>query len=211
MSKAAESESDRRPLAVRSQAWAQRCARWIASRAITPNQISLLSIFFAALGALSLLYATRYAFLLAALCIQLRLLCNLFDGMVAIEGGKASATGSLFNEVPDRIADPLLLIAAGYALRPELHFLGWLAALLAVGTAYVRVLGGALGRAQDFRGPMAKQQRMAILTIACVVACLVSFWHSPEPVLILALAVITLGSAWTCVRRLSAIAASLRS
>jgi hypothetical protein len=35
--------------------------------------------------------------------------------------------------------------------------LGWLAALLACGTAYVRVLGGALGAAQDFCGPQASR------------------------------------------------------
>ncbi len=50
----------------------------------------------------------------AALGIQLRLVCNLIDGMVAIEGGMKSPVGGLYNEVPDRIADPLLLIAAGY-------------------------------------------------------------------------------------------------
>ena len=47
--------------------------------------------------------------------------------------------------------------------------LGWLGALLAALTAYVRVFGGSLGFAQDFRGPLAKQQRMAVLTVACVV------------------------------------------
>jgi phosphatidylglycerophosphate synthase len=42
-----------------------------------------------------------------AACIQLRLLCNLLDCMVAIEGGKSAPTGALFNEMPDRFADPL--------------------------------------------------------------------------------------------------------
>jgi phosphatidylglycerophosphate synthase len=29
------------------------------------------------------------------------------DGMVAIEGGKSTATGALFNEMPDRLSDAL--------------------------------------------------------------------------------------------------------
>lgn len=51
------------------------------------------------------------------------------------------------NEFPDRIADTLPLVPLGYAAG--LPWLGWLAALLAALTAYVRVFGGALGLAQD--------------------------------------------------------------
>ena len=122
---------------------------------------------FALAGAVALVRASPMMLLVAAVCVQLRLLCNLLDGMVAIEGGKQSAVGALYNEFPDRIADSLLLVALGYAAG--VPWLGWLAALLAALTAYVRATGGALGFAQDFRGPMAKPQRMAVLTIACVV------------------------------------------
>ena len=102
-----------------------------------------------------------------AAAVQARLVCNLLDGMVAIEGGKKSSVGALYNEFPDRIADSLLIVALGYAVGwPAL---GWFGALAAALTAYVRVFGGSLGLAQDFRGPMAKQQRMAVLTAACVV------------------------------------------
>jgi phosphatidylglycerophosphate synthase len=55
----------------------------------------------------------------AAACIQFRLLCNLLDGMVAVEGGKGSVTGPIYNEAPDRIADVLILIGAGYSTNVE--------------------------------------------------------------------------------------------
>jgi phosphatidylglycerophosphate synthase len=75
-----------------------------------------------------------------------------------VEGGKQSPVGALYNEFPDRVADSIFLVALGYAaLYP---WLGWLAALLAAMTAYVRASGGSLGLAQDFRGPMAKPHRM---------------------------------------------------
>ena len=45
---------------------------------------------------------------LAAGCIQLRLLCNLLDGLVALEGGRKGKAGDLFNEAPDRYADVVL-------------------------------------------------------------------------------------------------------
>ena len=63
-----------------------------------------------------LFWATGWlAFVATAACVQLRLLCNLLDGMVAIEGGKSTPTGALFNEIPDRLADALFLVPLGYA------------------------------------------------------------------------------------------------
>ena len=43
---------------------------------------------------------------------QYGLLANLLDGLVAVEGGRRSPTGELFNEVPDRVSDVLVLAGA---------------------------------------------------------------------------------------------------
>ncbi len=170
------SRQERRPLKTRSAPWAQWLARWLAARRVSPNAISLASLVFAAVGALAMLAAplatagARSALLmLAAVCIQLRLLCNLLDGMVAVEGGLGSKSGDIFNELPDRIADPLLIVPAGYATGlawgPEL---AWIAAVLALLTAYIRALGGLAGLPQGFQGPMAKPHRMAAMTAGLV-------------------------------------------
>ena len=98
---------------------------------------------------------------------------NLLDGMVAIEHGKQSQLGVLYNELPDRVSDSVLFVALGYA--SDLPWLGWLGALLAALTAYIRVFGAALGFAQDFRGPMAKQHRMAALTAGCLISIVEHF------------------------------------
>lgn len=202
--------NDRRPIAARGSAWAQRLSAALAASAITPNQISVASIFFALVGALMLLVApTTLGLLVCALCVQLRLLCNLLDGMVAMEGGKQSATGALYNEFPDRIADSLLIVALGYAAG--LPWLGWLGALLAALTAYVRLAGGSLGLTQDFRGPMAKQHRMAVLTAACVLAVVELHSTGTGYVLPAASALIALGALLTCVTRTLAIARQLRA
>jgi phosphatidylglycerophosphate synthase len=199
----------RRPLASRDSRLAQRFAAALARSAVTPNQISVLSIAFALAGAVALVRASPLGLLAAAVCIQLRLLCNLLDGMVAIEGGKQSAVGALYNEFPDRIADSVLLVALGYAAQEP--WLGWLAALLAALTAYVRATGGALGLAQDFRGPMAKPHRMAVLTLACVAGAVEMFWNGTRYALLAAAVVIAAGSALTCVTRTRAIARELRA
>jgi len=200
--------ADRRPLASRDTAWARRIASALARSSVTPNQISTVSIAFAALGAWALVDTRPLALVGAAICVQLRLLCNLIDGMVAIEGGKQSATGALYNEFPDRIADSLFLVALGYACG--MPWLGWLAALLAALTAYVRATGGALGLAQDFRGPMAKPHRMAVLTVGCLVGAAEIEWNGTRWTLLAAAVVIAAGSALTCVARALAIARALR-
>jgi len=200
----------RRPLKVREVGLSQRFARWLSRKRVTPNWISMASVFFAVLAAGCLLAMPRVEGaagwvlpVLAALFIQCRLLCNLFDGMVAVEGGKSTPSGELFNDIPDRIADPFILIAAGYATAvvPWAGLLGWAAALGAVMTAYVRTLAASIGAPVDFRGPMAKQQRMALMTFACLMTAVEPLLWERGWALFSALAVIVLGSVVTVARR----------
>jgi phosphatidylglycerophosphate synthase len=203
-------KDDRRPIAARSTGWAQALSAALVRSSITPNQISVASIAFAAGGAAALLYWPGIAGLIScALCIQLRLICNLLDGMVAVEGGKQTPTGALYNEYPDRIADSLLIVALGYAAG--LPWLGWLAALLAALTAYVRLSGASVGLPQDFRGPMAKQHRMAVLTAACVLAIIEQLTSGTRYALPVAAAIIATGSLLTCITRTRAIAVQLKA
>lgn len=198
----------RRPIASRSSGWAIRSAAWAARQGVSPNQISTLSIAFAALGG-AMIGAWHHplSWIFAALCVQLRLVCNLLDGIVAIEGGRKSPVGALYNEFPDRIADTLLLVPAGYAAG--LPWAGWAAALVAALTAYVRVFGGSLGLAQDFSGAMAKQRRMAALTVGLVAQSLEWAVSDTRYALAVTILVILAGSAWTCWTRTAAIARAL--
>jgi phosphatidylglycerophosphate synthase len=210
----------RRPLASRSTRWAAVLSTAAVRAGITADGISILSLVFAAAGSAGLLWLPAPWNLVAcAAGVQLRLLCNLLDGMVAIEGGKKSKVGALFNEVPDRIADSFFIVALGYAIG--VPWLGWLGALAAAVTAYIRVLGGTLGLAQDFRGPMAKQHRGATLTIGCLLAIIEFYFFdatgfAPDStpqlrVLHLTAWVIAIGSILTCGTRIHAIANQLRA
>lgn len=205
----------RRPVKSRQARWIRALAAWLAHRGVAPNLISVASVATAACGGVCLIGVRvapswlQVALLLgAAGFILLRLLANVTDGLVAIEGGLKSRTGELFNEVPDRLSDVVLILSAGYAI-PGLAWaaaIGWLAALLAVLTAYVRLLGGSLGLEQDFSGPMAKAHRMAALCAGCVLSVaevlVVGFrgW-----VLVTALIAIAAGSFLTAMRRLARI------
>jgi hypothetical protein len=79
--------------------------------------------------------------------------------------------------------------------------LGWAAAGFAVLTAYVRELGRANGLPADFSGPMAKPQRMAVLTGAAVLAVAEPLWGGQGGLLRAALWLVCLGSLATALRR----------
>ncbi len=200
----------RRPLASRTTRWAGFLSAAAVRSGLSADGISLISLLFAGAGAAGLLWLPRpWSFLVCAAGVQLRLLCNLLDGMVAIEGGTKSKVGVLYNEVPDRVADSALLVALGYAIGTP--WIGWLAALAAAVTAYIRVLGGTFGLAQDFRGPLAKQHRMAVMTAGLLLAVGEHLWIGSQHVLVAAAWIIAIGAVVTCGTRIHAIARQLEA
>lgn len=214
-----EKAPPRRPLKTRQRAWAQGLARLLTHAGVAPNAISLASLVFAIAAGLCLAWTAQregitrqLLFLGAAACIQIRLLCNMLDGLVAVEGGKRTVYGEIFNDMPDRFADVAILAGAGYSIAHYSwgHELGWLAATLAVITAYIRLLGGSMGVAQYFIGPMAKPHRMALLTAACVVSMFETYLGLGGKTIALALVVMVLGMLVTCVRRTARIVADLK-
>lgn len=205
-----EAAANRRPLTSRSSGWAKATAALLVRMNVSPNAISVISILFAAMGAAAFVYLqSPLGLVLAAICVQLRLLCNLFDGMVAIEGGRQSAVGGLYNEIPDRIADSLFIVAMAYSIGEPT--LGWFGALAAAITAYVRTLGASLKLAHDFRGPMAKPHRMAVITAASVLGAIELWLNQSHWALLTAAWIIAVGSVLTCGTRTLAIAKQLKA
>jgi phosphatidylglycerophosphate synthase len=225
--------NDRRPIPARELGASKRAAAALAKAGITANQISVAGMGFGILS--GILFAStacvvteggdptgvgaRLLWIFGALCVALRLLANMFDGMVAVATGTASPVGELYNEVPDRISDTATLVGIGYALGGS-PVLGWAAATAAMLTAYVRAVGKGAGAPSDFRGPMAKQHRM--FTMIALGA-----WMGLTPVMLqpqLALSpklggggfaacvllVVTVLSVWTSIRRLAGVASALK-
>lgn len=224
------SQGDRRPIAARNLSIIQSVARALARRRVHPNFISLLGMAAAIIAGI-LLYFTREpgitaifpiapTLLVAALLIQLRLLANLLDGMVAVEGRLGAPTGPLYNELPDRISDTAVLVGMGYALHSN-PSLGWAAAAVALFITTVRLLGSSLHQPADFSGPMAKQQRMNIATLACALAALIPStraWDTAAPglaprtsIFAVALIIIIAAGLYTAARRTLRLARAVRS
>lgn len=202
----AAAEANRRPIRSRQNRVIVRMAEGLVARQVTPNQISQASVFFALLGlaffwmgSVSGSIGQSLLLIIVAITIQMRLLCNLLDGMVAVEGGTSTPSGAFWNEAPDRAADLLFFWGAGlYAGAPAL---GLGIGALALITAWLRELGRAEGFAPDFRGPMAKPHRMAALTVASLAASLLPVAWSGAQIMSLALWLIGAGIIATIARR----------
>ena len=136
---------DRRPLASRGWKTSERVASWFARRGVTPNAISIVGMVCGITAGAMFLQTPNVShpwilWLGGALFVQLRLLANLYDGMVAVLRQVASPVGELFNEVPDRVSDAAALIGFGYAAGSN-ALLGFVATILAIFLAYVRAQG----------------------------------------------------------------------
>ena len=204
---------NRREVTSRDTKFANRAALWLANMNISPNTISVLSIVFSVLTLISFyLDSVNYlnhliAMVLAVVGVQGRLIMNLLDGMVAIEYNKKSLVGGLYNEVPDRISDTLIILGTGL-LVAKYKFgmdLAYFAIILSAFTAYIRTLGASLNSPHFFSGPMAKQHRMALITISC----LIGIWYLP--IFYFALIIMNVGLLITCARRLYKISVFLNS
>jgi phosphatidylglycerophosphate synthase len=211
---------DRRPIATRNRKWAQAATVWLASRNVSPNTISIAGMCACMVAGVALAATSicdyRILWLVAAVGAQLRLTANMLDGMVALASGRASKTGELYNEVPDRVSDAAVFIGAGFAWGGNIA-LGYIATILSIFTAYVRAAGKIAGAPNEFCGPMAKQHRMLVITLICLCSTITPrSWQLITPdgsqfgLMTLGLAVIVVGCVITVIRRLNRIAHALK-
>lgn len=202
---------NRRPMGLRNNALIIAMANAMRRVGIKPNLVSIGSALISIIAGILLVFSGRlnglvggFLLLVVPVLVGLRGLCNLIDGMIAVEGGMRTKSGEIFNDVPDRVSDLFLFAGAGYAAMEQTWSvpMGWAAASLAIATAYVRMMGGALGAKQYFSGPMAKPMRMAVLSLGCVACCIERIAHGSTWSIVAALGVIATGSLLTCVRRI---------
>lgn len=156
----------RRPIGDAFRATARLPVRWCVALGIHPNLVSYSSVVASAGAAVCFCQAGAAPWLLipAVVLCYVRLWFNMLDGMVALASGKASRTGEIVNELPDRISDVLIFV--GVAHSGLCHVLGgYWAAICALFVAYVGTLGQAVGVQREFSGVMSKPWRMVTLHI----------------------------------------------
>jgi len=223
MREQSENSPNRRRLKLRGIGWVKSLARYLAGRNISPNKISVFGLIIAFLAGGAFVLTTnqtgidRLLWMTGVILIIVRILANTLDGMVAIECGHSTRVGLLYNEAPDRIADAVILIGAGYSDGGSAE-LGYLAACIALFVSYVRVLAHDSGAPMDFSGSMAKGQRMIIIMVSATYMALAPVawqvrWGPDQQwsIMAIALIVVVLGGILTATRRLGKAGNYLRS
>ena len=103
----------------------------------------------------------------------------MLDGMVALASGQASRRGEVVNDLPDRVSDVLIFVGAAHSdwMNP---FFGYWAALLSLGTAYVGLLGQAVGAQREFCGVMSKPWRMVVFSLGAWLTYALFRWNGGD-------------------------------
>ena len=210
--------TSRRPIADVFRLTAHGATRFCLRFGISPDTISYLSVVAAVFAAVCFWKSgsNRFLLLFAPAFCYLRLWFNMLDVMVALASGKASWRGEILNDLPDRVSD--VLIFAGVAHSGWTNpFFGYWAAIFSLLTAYVGILGQAVGVQREFSGMMSKPWRMVMvhagawITLACL-------WWNDESIRFLRLTVldwacliVIVGCGETMITRLKRIMTALRS
>jgi phosphatidylglycerophosphate synthase len=141
----------------------------------SPNQISLLSLLFAACGAIfyylssddsSLLYA-------AAMMVLLNAVFDAVDGALARRTGRAHPRGDFLDHVIDRYAD--MLILGGIILGGYVSCLwGVLAVMGILLTSYMGTQAQALNLGRCYGGIMGRADRLTLILLATLASAVYS-------------------------------------
>jgi phosphatidylglycerophosphate synthase len=173
--------TSRRPIAEGFRRTARGATRFCVRFGISADAISCFSLVAATGAALCFLKSVEYPWLLivAPLFCYLRLWCNMLDGMVALAAGTASGRGEIFNDLPDRISDVLIFVGAAHSgwMHP---LFGYWAAIFSLGTAYIGVLGQAVGGQREFGGIMSKPWRMVALGLGAWLTYALDRWNGGD-------------------------------
>jgi phosphatidylglycerophosphate synthase len=178
---------------------------------IHPDTISYLSILAALIAAICF-WASRYGrwlLIVAPLFCFLRLWFNMLDGMVALAANKASRRGEIVNDLPDRISDAIIFVGVAHSVWMH-TLLGYWAAIFAVLTAYVGLLGQAVGAQREFGGMMSKPWRMVALSIGAGLTFLLQRQPERFSILDLTCVIVIAGCIQTMLVRLKRITAGLQ-
>ena len=210
--------TSRRPIGETFRATARFATDLCVRVNIHPDTISYASVVAAAGAGLCFWKSGQHPWLLLVgpLLCYLRLWFNMLDGMVALASGKASWRGEILNDLPDRVSDVLIFTGVAHSGWVNPLF-GYWAAIFALLTAYVGMLGQAVGVQREFSGVMSKPWRMVALHLGSWATFGSPWFHGAAlhfvdfTFLDFACAVVIAGCLQTIVVRLKRIMAALRA
>ena len=148
-------------------------ARFIAVRGISPNFLSILSLFFALLAGLffflsgkSTSFNLNLILFLAGVFVCLNALFDGLDGVVARELGNASKKGDFLDHVLDRYSDVFIvggIVFGGYASWWQIGVMAIIGVLL---SSYMGTQAQAVGLNRMYGGMLGRADRMVLIIAA---------------------------------------------
>ena len=154
---------------------ARKIAGVIATIGITPNSLSLLSLFSAAIAgllfAIAGLKGLHLLLLFAGILVAVNAILDTFDGVLAREAGIASKKGDFLDHVIDRYADMFILcgiIFGGY-VSWEIGLIAIIGILL---TSYMGTQAQAVGLGRIYGGMVGRADRLLLIIAATILTWL---------------------------------------
>ena len=189
----------------------QRFIRWLSQNdRMSPQQLIWLDMIFSACGAYLLVHSQESIALIGcAVFVQLRLFCNLLENGIRSEKRLFSPRSDIWRHLTDRFCDSVLIVALGYAI--DYIWAGWLAAFITLLSSYARVLLGYSGFADSSNRLHDTYPRLLLLSATCILGAVENHYMHTSFLLAMALALISLDSLWTFLRRICHLLKSLPS
>ena len=154
---------------------ARKIAGVIATIGISPNSLSLLSLFSAAIAgllfAIAGLKGLHLLLLFAGILVAVNAILDTFDGVLAREAGIASKKGDFLDHVIDRYADMFILcgiIFGGY-VSWEIGLIAIIGILL---TSYMGTQAQAVGLGRIYGGMVGRADRLLLIIAATILTWL---------------------------------------
>jgi len=154
---------------------ARKIAGVIATTGITPNSLSLFSLFSAAIAgllfAIAGLKGLHLLLLFAGILVAVNAILDTFDGVLAREAGIASKKGDFLDHVIDRYADMFILcgiIFGGY-VSWEIGLIAIIGILL---TSYMGTQAQAVGLGRIYGGMVGRADRLLLIIAATILTWL---------------------------------------
>jgi len=139
---------------------------------LSPNGVSVLSLGVAGVAAAAFVTGEPQWYAVGGLLVLLNGWLDLVDGALARRQGIASDGGDLLDHVIDRYAD--LIIIGGLAAGVDSFALGFLAVTGVLMTSYLGTQIQAVGLGRAYGGLVGRADRLVLITIAGLVAAVVT-------------------------------------
>ncbi|MFZ2070288.1 MAG: CDP-alcohol phosphatidyltransferase family protein [Halobacteriota archaeon] len=149
----------------------RRLARYSAAIGLSPNSISCLSLFFAALAGLLFFLSGQsqqnsfnLILLLAGISVCVNAILDALDGILAREVGNASKKGDFLDHVIDRYADMFIIcgiIFGGYVS----YGIGMIAVIGMLFSSYMGTQAQAVGLTRIYGGLLGRADRLIIIIV----------------------------------------------